>query len=47
MLGDLVLEAVGHAWPRKVDEGAYTIRNAVEALAQMLRHVDPSGGERS
>ena len=45
--GELVLEAVGHAWPREVAEGAYTHCNAVEALAQMLRHVDPSGGERS
>lgn len=47
ILGDLVLDAVVHAWPMQVDEGAYTIHNAVEALAQMLRHVDPSGGERS
>lgn len=46
-LGELVLEAVGHAWPRQVAEGGYTIFNAVNALAQMLRHVDPSGGERS
>lgn len=46
-LGELVLEAVGHAWPREVAEGAYTPCNAVEALAKMLRHVDPSGGERS
>lgn len=47
MLGELVLDAVGHAWPKKVDEGAYTLCNAVKALAQMLRHVDPSGGEMS
>lgn len=46
-LGELVLEAVKRAWPRQVGDGVYALLDAAEALAQMLRHVDPSGGERS
>lgn len=44
-LGKLVVEAVESSWPGRLESGAYRMGSVAKALAMMLRHVDPSGGE--